>query len=76
MGQGSWVNEGSWFMGGSMGDWPWAWRSTVLQGGETFVTSLQEAFAFSEGKRGLCLVLRDYVTRIMQRTMCSGGAVN
>ena len=29
------------------------------------MTSLQEAFAFSEGKRGLCLVLRDYVTRIM-----------
>ena len=35
------------------------------------MTSLQEAFAFfitlftfSEGKRGLCLVLRDYVTRI------------
>ena len=36
MGQGSWVNEGSWLMGGSwvmgdgsMGDWPWAWRSTA-----------------------------------------------
>ena len=28
------------------------------------MTSLQEAFAFSEGKRGLCLVLEDYVTRI------------
>ena len=36
MGQGSWGSEGLWLMGGSwvmgdgsMGDWPWAWRSTA-----------------------------------------------
>ena len=33
-------------------------------------------FAFSEGKRGLCLVLRDYVTRIFSLPHAWGGTTH
>ena len=62
MGQGSWVNEGLWLMGGSwvmgdgsMGDWPWAWRSTAGRrsgpGAFGALPLLAGAFGASEGGR-------------------------
>ena len=61
MGQGSWVNEGlclmggSWVMGdGSMGDWPWAWRSTAGRrsgpGAFGALPLLAGAFGASDGR--------------------------